>query len=213
METAIPDSLLNYWPYMVAIGALTLLGAVIRSVQGAWDFHYNYFTRRHLKRMVELLPLVIPGSPQHKYLREVIDSEIFKIAAGTKVSSQKAAALMSLCEQGLLSANKVKKMAPFVFPTDEGGVRIRIQLFDKIFMGYALVCAVLIFCYGFYSFSRLAYIGATTNTVLPTAVGVMLFLGCAFVVGIFKNDVLRYRAAQNIKFKLKARASSQQSPE
>lgn len=204
MDLPIPEAVYTYWPLAALLSGLSVLAAVLKIVRGAWDFHYDYVTRRHLKRMAELLPLAEAGSQQHKFLRQVINAELFKIASGLKATDHKAAAMMHLCEHGLVSSNQVKKFSPFVWPAANGQIAIKISRMDTVFMIYAAICAAAIFIYGLWAFARLAYLTATTNAVMPMVVGSVVFLGCSFVVRYFLNDVRRYLLARRVREKLKS---------
>lgn len=204
METPIPEAIFTYWPVAALIGTFAIVGAALKTLRGAWDFHYDYFTRRHLKRIAELLPLTEPGSQQHRYLKAIIDAEVFKIASGVKTTDQKATALMHLSELGLISSNQLKKYSVFVSPTANGDIEITIRPIDTVFMVYAAICAAAVFFYSVWTFGRMAYLSHTTDTVLPAVIGSLLFLGSAYVVRYFLNDVRRYRTAKEIKARLKS---------
>jgi len=203
MGVPIPETLYSYWPLAALVGGLSAIGAVLKVVRGAWDFHYDYITRRHLKRMVELLPLTDVGSRQEKFLRQVINGEIFKIASGVKASDRDASALMCLCEYGLVSSNQVKRIAPFVRSTANGKIAIQIGRIDTAFMIYAAICAGAVFIYSLWTFARLTYIGAIGSALVPMLVGSGFFIGCSFVVRYFLRDVRIYRAAKRIRESLK----------
>lgn len=204
MDFPMPDTLYHYWPLAALIGGLSAFGAVLKFVRGAWDFHYDYITRRHLKRMIELLPLTDVDSQQYKFLRQVINSEIFKIASGVKAGDRDAAALMRLCEHGFMASGEVKKIASFVRSTACGKIEVKISRVDTAFMIYAAVCAGLVFGCGLWMFARLTYLSATENTLVPILVGSGLFFVCSFVVRYFLKDVRVYRGAKRIKERLKA---------
>ena len=204
MDVPMPETLYSYWPLAALVGWLSAFGAVLKVVRGAWDFHYDYITRRHLKRMVELLPLTDIGSQQQKFLRQVINGEIFKIASGVKVSDRDASALMCLCEYGLLASNQVKKIAPFVRSSADGKISIQIGKIDKAFMIYAAISAGVVFFYSLSVFARLSYLGVTESALLPMLVGTGFFIGCSFVVRLFLKDVRIYRAARRIQEDLKS---------
>lgn len=203
MDVPMPETLYSYWPLAALVGGLSAFGAVLKVVRGAWDFHYDYITRRHLKRMVELLPLTDTGSPQQKFLRQVINGEIFKIASGVKASDRDASALMCLCECGLLASNQVKKVAPFVRSSADGKIYIQISKVDTGFMIYAAICAGVVFIYSLLAFARLTYLGVTESAFMPMLVGTGFFVGCSFVVRYFLKDVRIYRSARRIQESLK----------
>lgn len=202
MDVPMPEALYSYWPLAAIVGGLSVVGAVLKIVRGAWDFHYDYFTRRHLKRVIELLPLADVGSRQHKFLRQVINGEIFKISSGVKTSDSKAEALMCLSEHGLVSSNQIKKIAPFVQLTVDGKFVIKISRLDTVFMVYECICAGAVFIYSLWSFARLIYLGVTANSLTPMLIGSVLFLGCSFVVRYFLSGVRRYRSVRQIKERL-----------
>ncbi|WP_323147850.1 hypothetical protein [Pseudomonas oryzihabitans] len=204
MDVPMPETMYHYWPLAALVGGLSAFGAVLKVVRGAWDFHYDYITRRHLRRMVELLPLTDVDSQQHKFLRQVINSEIFKIASGVKAGDRDAAALMYLCEFSLVAPGEVNKIATFVRSAAGGKISIKINWFDTVFMIYSAICASAIFGYGLWIFARLTYLGATENTFVPVLVGSGLFVGCSFVVRYFLKDVRIYRTARRIRERLKA---------
>lgn len=208
MDVPMPETLYSYWPLAALVGGLSAIGAVLKVVRGAWDFHYDYFTRRHLKRTIELLPLTDVGSQQYLFLRQVINGEVFKIASGARVGDRDAAALMCLCEHGLLASNQVKRIAPFVRSTADGKITIKIGRIDTAFMVYAAVCAGTVFVYSLWAFARLTYLGAKENSVLPILVGTGFFVGCSFVVRYFLKDVRVYRNAKRIRESLKVNSLS-----
>lgn len=198
MEIPLP-TLLESSPGIAAIvGAMAMVGMATRILKGLFDFHYDYFTRRHLRRVTELLTLVEPASQHHQFLQQVIAGEVFKIASGVDAVGRKVEILMHLRQSGLVRTSQMKKMARFIEPSTDGQAEIRIGKADWALIGYSLVSSTLIFLYGLVSFIGLAWM----KEPIAWVGGGALFLTSALVARLLSGDYRVYRALVRLKEEL-----------
>lgn len=195
MDTALLEN--NFIATVVAT-VITLGGFSIKFLRGAFDFHYEYFTRRHLRRMTDLLPQVEPNSLQHGFLKQVINAEVFKIASGLSATNRNAAALMHLCRYKRISPNQVKQLARHLDVKPSGHVAIKIDAFDTFTAYYSLGAAIVIFFFGVYAFIT----SFAINSEFGWIAGAIMFLICCFVVKLFLKDFYNYRGVQRVRNEL-----------
>lgn len=195
MEIPLP-TLLESNPGIAAIvGVMAMVGMATRILKGLFDFHYDYFTRRYLRRVTGLLTLVEPASQHHKFLQQVIAGEVFKIASGVDAVDRKVEILMHLRQSGLVRTSQMKRMARFIEPSTHGQAEIRIGKVDWVLIGYSLVSSTLIFLYGGVSFIRLAWM----SEPIAWVGGSTLFLTSALVARFLSGDYRVYRALVRLK--------------
>lgn len=195
MENAIPALLENNPGFTIAASFFALLGLAIKILKGAADFHYDYFTRRHLRRITELLPLVEPGSLQHDFLKQTVDGEVFKIAAGLKTSNRHAAALMHLCKLRLISPNQTKLFAHHIEPRTDGKVVLTLSKLDKIGAIYAVVAASVILLFGLYALA----VSFTIDAEFGWIAGAVMLLICSFAARPLLSDFHGYRTVKRVR--------------
>jgi hypothetical protein len=195
MESTLPALLENNLGFALATGLITLLGFSIKILKGAFDFHYEYFTRRHLRRMTDLLPQVDPDSLLHHFLKQAISIEVFKIASGLKTTNLYAAALMHLCKFKRLSPNRVKHFVRHVELRPDGHVTISINTMDKVAAYYSFTAATVIFIYGAYAFIT----SFAINEQYGWIAGAVMFLICSAAVRFFLKDWRNYQDVKRIQ--------------
>lgn len=198
MEISLPAWLVNNLGIAAFLGAVALVGKSLQIAKGLFDFHYDYFTRRHLRRAAELLPLVEPTSQHHQFLQQVIAGEVFKIASGVDAVGRKAEILMHLRQSGLVRTSQMKKLARFIEPSTNGQAEIRIGKVDWVLIGYSLISSTLIFLYGLVMFIRFAWMSEPVAWIGGSA----LFLVSALVARFLSGDYRVYRALVRLKDEL-----------
>lgn len=184
----------------IATAIITLIGFSIKILKGAFDFHYEYFTRRHLRRITDLLPQVEPNSLQHGFLKQAINAEVFKIASGVKTTNRDAAALMHLCKYTRISPNQVKQFARHIDVNSDGHVAITINKLDKVTAFYSVGSALVILGWGGYAFITSFAIQAEYGWVA----GAIMFLISSFIAGLFLRDFRSYRVVQRVRNELRS---------
>ncbi|MDH4560649.1 hypothetical protein [Pseudomonas sp. BN411] len=211
MEISLPAWLVNNLGIAAFLGAVALVGKSLQIAKGLFDFHYDYFTRRHLRRAAELLPLVEPTSQHHQFLQQVIAGEVFKIASGVDAVGRKAEILMHLRQSGLVRTSQMKKMARFIEPSTDGQAEIRIGIGDWLLIGYSLVASTVIFLFGLFVFLRLAF----SDDPFAWIAGSGLFLISALVSRLLSSDYRVYRALKRLNVEMANKpfpASEKNSP-
>jgi hypothetical protein len=201
METAALTSLLQDYPYAAyLLGTLVLIGVAIKSLRSIFDFH-NDFTRRHFRRVSELLPQTEAGSDLQHFLRHVIADEVFKIASGVAAPRRKAALLMQLCRNDYLSPNQIRPVAHFIKQEADGLAEIQISFADKLFAWYALGSSLLVLGYGAVSFILLVFKHGASGAL----VGAIVFAMCGAACVLFSGDFRNYRSAKQLERELASR--------
>lgn len=201
METAALTSLLQDYPYAAyLLGTLVLIGVAIKSLRSIFDFH-NDFTRRHFRRVSELLPQTEAGSDLQHFLRHVIADEVFKIASGVTAPRRKAALLMHLCRNDFLSPNQLKPVTHFIKQKADGLAEIQISFADKLFAWYAFGSSLIVFAYGAMSFGLLAFKHGASGAL----VGAIVFAMCGVTCVLFSGDFRNYRLAKRLEKELASR--------
>ncbi|MDP3845885.1 MAG: hypothetical protein Q8R10_05610 [Pseudomonas sp.] len=200
MESTLPALLENNLGFALATGFITLLGFSIKILKGAFDFHYEYFTRRHLRRMTDLLPQVDPDSLLHHFLKQAISIEVFKIASGLKTTSLYAAALMHLCKFKRISPNRVKHFVRHIEIRPDGHVSLSINTMDKVAAYYSVTAAAVIFIFGGYAFVT----SFAINEKYGWIAGAVMFLICSIAVRFFLKDWRNYQEVKRIQSDLLA---------
>jgi hypothetical protein len=195
MDIALPALLENNLGVAIFTGLFALLGFAIKILKGAFDFHYDYFTRRHLRRVTDLLPLVEADSLAHHYLKETINGEVFKIASGLKTTNRRASALMQLCKFQRISANQVKLFARNIELGNDGKVSISINNWDKLAAGYSAVASTVMFIFGLYAFITSFSIDSEYGWVA----GAVVFLLCILAVRVFITDFRSYQLLKIVR--------------
>jgi hypothetical protein len=200
META-ALTLFQDYPYAAYfLGTLLLIGVAIKSLRSVFDFH-NDFTRRHLRRVSELLPLTQADNDLQHFLRHVIADEVFKITSGVAAPRQKAALLMHLCRNDYLSPNQLKPVARFIKQKTGGLAEIQIDFADKLFAWYAFGSSLIVFAYGAISFGLLAFEHGAKGAL----VGAIVFAMCGVTCVLFSGDFRNYRLAKRLENQLASR--------
>jgi hypothetical protein len=195
MESTLPALLENNLGFALATGFITLLGLSIKILKGAFDFHYEYFTRRHLRRMTDLLPQVDPDSLLHHFLKQAISIEVFKIASGLKTTNLYAAALMHLCKFKRISPNRVKHFVRHIELRPDGHVTLSVKTIDKVAAYYSVTAAAVIFIFGSYAFVT----SLAINEKYGWIAGAVMFLICSFAVRFFLKDWRNYQEVKRIQ--------------
>lgn len=198
MESTLPSFVQNNMGFAIITGLITFVGVFINILKGAFDFHYEYFTRRHLRRMTDLLPQVEPGSLHQDFLKQAISAEVFKIASGVKTTNRNAAALMHLCKFKRISPSQVKKTLQYLKLMPSGHVTLAINTLDRVSAYYSLTAAVVIFIFGIYAFVNSIII----NLAYGWIAGAIMFLFCSFVVGFFLKDWRNYQQVKKTQKEL-----------
>lgn len=180
------------------LGALALVGLVIKILKGLYDFHYDYFTRRHLRQVSDLLPMVEAGSPHHTFLKQVIAVEVFKISSSIDTSMQKAEALMQLCQQGLIPPNQLKQVDQFLALSPTGKLEVTLDWGDKIMIGYSAFVSFAALGYGLFSFAYLAWASQPAGWIA----GSIIFVICSVATAFFSMDFKKYRVTKRLEARM-----------
>ena len=200
MEGFFPALLQNNFSFALTTGFITLLGFSVKILKGAFDFHYEYFTRRQLRRMTDLLPQVDQNSQLYHFLQQAISIEVFKIASGVKTTTINAAALMHLCKFKRISPNQVKNLVRHIKARPDGQVTISMWAMEKIAAYYSLTASVVIFIFGLYALVT----SFAINAKYGWAAGLIVFLICLMPVRFFLKDWRNYQQIKGIQSELLA---------
>ena len=200
MEGFFPALLQNNLSFALTTGFITLLGFSVKILKGAFDFHYEYFTRRQLRRMTDLLPQVDQNSQLYHFLKQAISIEVFKIASVVKTTNINAAALMHLCRFKRISPSQVKNVVRHIKVRPDGRVTISIWAMERIAAYYSLTASVVIFVFGLYALVTSFAIDAKYGW----AAGVIVFLICLMPVRFFLKDWRNYQQIKRIQSELLA---------
>ncbi|MGY8832595.1 MAG: hypothetical protein ACKVIS_24305 [Pseudomonadales bacterium] len=200
MDNPLPTLLENNIGFAILSGLFVLFGFAMKILKGAFDFHYEYFTRRHLRRITDLLPLVDPGSLQHDFLKQAISIEVFKITSGLKTTTLNAAALMHLCKYKYISPNQVKLFERHTEIQPGGHVLLSIKAMDKFIAYYSGIAASVILIFGL---SALITSFKITDKYGWIA-GVVVMLMCIGAASFFLKDWRSYKTVKRIQSQLQA---------
>jgi len=179
----------------IALTALLVIGASLKLLKGAFDFHYDYFTRRQLKRALELIKDTEPESPLHLFLKELIYSEKFKVVTGIRTDTKRATALMTLCANGILPAHEIQKIHKYVKTNLEDSIQIQIPLFDRFFAIFSIVSALTTLGYG----ALISIILTTTNSPAAMAAGFGILLGTTVASALMASDFRKVKIAKRVQ--------------
>lgn len=179
----------------IALTAILVIGASLKLLKGAFDFHYDYFTRRQLQRALELIKDTEPESSLHLFLKELIYSEKFKVVTGVRTDTKRATALMTLCANGLLPAHEIRKIHKYVKTNLEDSIYIQIPMFDRFFAIFSIVSALTTLGYG----ALTSIILTTTNSPAAMAAGFAILLGAIVASALMASDFRKVKIAKQLQ--------------
>lgn len=184
--------------FAIPLIAIMVISGSLKALKGFLDFHYEYYTRKHLKRVLEIQPLVKNSEPYYKFAQSVIDMEAFKIASGVRTSKDKALALICLYEKNLLPITCIKPMARYISTDNNESIVVTLSKTDKVLAAFSLLLSTATLAYGI-----IVYIALILEGYEGLIIGSLLILVFIIATRIFSEDVRRYKQAKRLQISLK----------
>lgn len=178
--------------------AIMVISASLKSLKALLDFHYEYYTRKHLKRVSEILPLLNNSEPYYQFAQSVIDMEAFKIASGVRVPKDKALALIYLFEKNHLPMSRMKSMAKHISIDRNQNIVVTISKTDKILAAFSVLLSTATISYG-----AVIYIILILQGYEGLIIGSLIILAFIIATRVFSEDARRYKQAKKLESSLK----------
>lgn len=184
----------NNHAFAIPLLAVMVISISIKSLKALLDFHYDYYTRKHLKRVSEILPLLENSEPYQKFAQSVIDMEAFKIASGVRTQKDKALALIYLFENNHLPLYQMRSMVRYINIDKDQNIVVTISRADKILATLSLLLSVATISYG-----AIVYIALMMQGYHGLIIGSLIFLAFVIATRMFSEDARRYKQAKILK--------------
>lgn len=171
---------------------LTLLPAAVKVLRIAFDFHYDYITKRRLKKLSELQSSKLDGDVK-EFVQLELNQEVFKISTGVNASLKESGFLIDIYKKGLARRVDLKTLSKYI-DTKNKAVGFDFPK-DKVFFAYfSIFFGVSMLLYGFFVFITLFFIGG-----VPEKVAGLLILICSIFIGLgISKDFREYKRARKI---------------